>query len=410
TCAGAGIMPITWEGAGGMAAALLRSHQVPRPDHERLAAVEADARKAYYGGHFEVSRRGALEQVHAYDINSAYPAIYADLPCLDHGRWELVNDGDQAPADGEAMFTYLIYDQPDTPWPVFPFRISAGNIANRRQGRGWHPSCLVDLAANDPTTMLFPIRTWYYTRECNCRHFDWVGELFVERQRLGKALKGYPIKLGLNSLYGKFAQSVGHPTHATPIWATLITGWVRVQVDRVAQRHPDTCAMIATDAVYLVGDTAPELDCGAALGQWSHARYDDMVVCQPGYYWTRDGDATVSSHTRGVSKAADVDWATILDRATSLDVPLKVTMTRYHGWREAWHRGKPDLAGIWDDGTSDLVWGGPKRRWEGQVGLSHIGDMREESIPHKGLMGGDALHVEAAFGELWDDDLGLQFG
>ncbi len=49
------------------------------------------ANMAYYGGRFEITRTGLLDQpVYEYDIGSAYPDGMRYLPCLEHGRWEKV--------------------------------------------------------------------------------------------------------------------------------------------------------------------------------------------------------------------------------------------------------------------------------------------------------------------------------
>jgi hypothetical protein len=46
------------------------------------------ASAAYYGGRFEVTRIGAIGgPIFDYDINSAYPDVMRDLPCLEHGEW-----------------------------------------------------------------------------------------------------------------------------------------------------------------------------------------------------------------------------------------------------------------------------------------------------------------------------------
>jgi hypothetical protein len=44
---------------------------------------------------------------------------------------------------------------------------------------------------------------WIARQECDCQPFDWVNELYEQRRRNGSNTRGYPLKLGINSLYGK---------------------------------------------------------------------------------------------------------------------------------------------------------------------------------------------------------------
>ena len=48
------------------------------------------AYQSYYGGHFEILKRGYFEKVYSYDIKSAYPSIIADLIDYNKGKWEKV--------------------------------------------------------------------------------------------------------------------------------------------------------------------------------------------------------------------------------------------------------------------------------------------------------------------------------
>lgn len=55
---------------------------------------------------------------------------------------------------------------------------------------------------------------WIAQRCCDCKPYEWISEVYAERQKLGTATKGYPLKLALNSLYGKRAQRSGRgPYH-----------------------------------------------------------------------------------------------------------------------------------------------------------------------------------------------------
>jgi len=50
------------------------------------------AYQCYYGGRFEVIRRGFFKKLYNYDINSAYPFVIAQLPSLSKGKWKKVKE------------------------------------------------------------------------------------------------------------------------------------------------------------------------------------------------------------------------------------------------------------------------------------------------------------------------------
>ena len=81
-----------------------------------------------------------------------------------------------------------------------------------------------------------------------------LAELFQQRLRVGKSTPhGIGLKLTYNSAYGKFAQSIGTPVFANPVYASLITAGVRAMICDAIATHPnhtDDLLMIATDAVY----------------------------------------------------------------------------------------------------------------------------------------------------------------
>jgi len=71
---------------------------------------------------------------------------------------------------------------------------------------------------------------WVARCDCNCRPFEWVKDLYEERRRIGSNTRGYPLKLGLNSLYGKMAQRCGRGPYHDAVAARLITASTRARV------------------------------------------------------------------------------------------------------------------------------------------------------------------------------------
>ena len=123
--------------------------------------------------------------------------------------------------------------------------------------------------------------------------------------------------------------------------------------------------MLATDAVF---STRPlSLDIGEGLGQWEEKVWPDLFITQPGVYWS-PSDLQKSVKSRGaprsiIGEAAprfhDVfsDWFELMRRPGAMEtvlkerlipsVPIKVRV--FYGNRLALARGKPWLAGKWED-------------------------------------------------------------
>lgn len=356
TCRDAGILPQNWRGAGTLAAALHRQHETPRrrdlsPRKEGLADM---AINAYYGGRFEVMHIGHIPgPVYEYDICSAYPAAMLDLPCPLHTTWRRFRH--EPPHPDRQLFVAAVdfTHDPDAPLCCFPFR-RQGRLFWPRIGSGtyWSP----EIMAADRMGAGITLRGgWYAVRKCKCHPYDWVRELYAYRQQIGKGAKGYPIKLGLNSLYGKFAQRQGEAPYRDMIAAGLITAITRAKLLNACHGRENAIVMLATDAVF--SREPLQLDFGTGLGQWeADERKGGLFIVMPGVYWEPGSDRLPK--TRGIPRSQIIarrndfetlwnDWAR---GDGSDDYPaIEVGLTTFYGHRLALARGKPWLAGMWAD-------------------------------------------------------------
>jgi hypothetical protein len=123
--------------------------------------------------------------------------------------------------------------------------------------------------------------------------------------------------------------------------------------------------MLATDAVF--SREPLSLDIGEGLGQWEEKVWPDLFVAQPGVYWSPSNqDQWVKS--RGAPRSiigeavprfhqAFAEWQDVLRRPGAMDCVLnerlipsvRVTVRVFIGCRLAIARGKPWLAGKWED-------------------------------------------------------------
>jgi hypothetical protein len=397
-CAAAGIAPKQWSGAGWLAAALLDKHGIPkrpltvkeiagsrivgladssRPGKnlrrpERDPAFEAAAASAYYGGRFEVSSIGPISgPVHQYDLNSAYPAAMPGLPCPLHTRWLHRPHARRLPATG-LYLAKISFMHPSGPWCGLPFRRNGG-LLWPVQGAGWYWSCEIAAARRGLGTSIIGVRDLWVARcECDCRLFDWVPALYDERRRIGSATRGYPLKIGLASLYGKMAQRTGRGPYHDSVAAGLITATTRARLIEAAGHDPDAVKMQATDAVF--SNRPLPLETGDGLGQWSKKVWPDLFIAKAGVYWSpteaaasSDPSKAASVKSRGAPRSVIgpaipefqrvfAEWLTELCRPGAMPgmladrklVPSVLVKIRvFNGCRLALARGKPWLAGRW---------------------------------------------------------------
>lgn len=350
TCLAAGIRPRTWNGAGKIATALMKEHNcIKSGRHRKKSTREAQptleeltpaglrqlAQEAYYGGRFEVTRCGQIDQpVHEHDINSAYPAAMLKLPCLVHGAWRRTAGAELVKAlrRGELFVAPVKFQHPrDTFLCGLPIRsLKDGRLSWPRAGRGvyWSPEirsaqrlgCSVEIFGG-----------WLYQKRCECVPYQWIEELYEKRRAIGKSRKGIPFKLGYNSVYGKHAQRIGKPAYANPIYAGLITALTRATLNEaIAKAGPRNVVMLATDAIYTIG-RRPQLVRGDRLGEWEHKRHRSLFIVRPGLYWG--------------PKPRGQKWA-IKSRGISPKFLLEVVPKLRDAWRLYRQRSERGLLGL----------------------------------------------------------------
>jgi len=368
-CNAAGIRPRTWNGAGKLAAALHSLHDTPKAAdlvHHLPRGLGDFANMAYYGGRFEITRTGSIkETVYEYDIRSAYPDAMRHLPCLTHGRWE--------EASGKALQKFAA-DNPDGLFVAactfkaarrgdgigqlgsLPVRSREGHLYWPLQGGGVYWSCELASARKLGYSCRYKAG-WVFHRACDCEQFGWVERLYEYRRSIGSAGPGYPIKLGINSLYGKLAQRKGNGAYNNMIWAGLITARTRAKLNHAIASNPGRIVMVATDAVYSL-DPLPDLACGDRLGDWEQTVLAGLFIVQPGLYWC---PAKRKKKSRGLSgkffeepgltESFERAWETFRANENSgnlVDFPeVSVPVPGFIGLKLAVARNKPETAGRW---------------------------------------------------------------
>lgn len=284
----ADLKPRGWFGPGSTASVLLKRHDI----HERRGIVPPSLIEpiacAFFGGRAEISCSGRIAgPIYSYDISSAYPYHASRLPCLEHGRWERVTRERALTSRGcvHALVHGHVQHAPGD-WGPLPVRLVNGSIvfpSSGASGWWWRDEWLTARAGWKGLKFdhAFVLR-----RECDCKPFSFLPDLFAHRRAVGKESgEGKVLKLALNSVYGKLAQTIGGAQYASRVWAGMITSGTRAQVLQLLLCHKrqDSVLMIATDGLFSTELHA--VDSEIVLGGWERAEHESITLVRPGIYW-----------------------------------------------------------------------------------------------------------------------------
>jgi len=436
-CTDAGIKPRSWNGAGKLAKAMLAAHDMPKSKQVKEwvpDAVMDMANMAYYGGRFEITRTGLIcEPVYESDIRSAYPDAMRRLPCLEHGRWEKASGAALKAHDGLylAAVTFskcLEKGEEIGALGAFPVRSKEGHLYWPLNGGGiyWSPEI------GSAERLGFKVKHkggWKFHANCDCQPFDWIEPVFDYRRSIGSSGPGYPIKLGINSLYGVQAQRKGNGQFSNMVWAGLTTAFTRAKLNDAIGLNPGRIVMVATDAVYSLDKL--DLDEGEKLGQWETAKLDGLMIVQPGLYWC---PAKRKRKSRGLSgkffeepgrtegfESAWRDYEAADNSGIAESFPsVRVPVPGFIGMRLAISRNNPASAGRWISETREISFDYRNKRSGHEWQNGHIvtgiktGSPGLLSLPHREfLAAGGAEPWEAARLMLEEQpdwvDLGIPF-
>jgi hypothetical protein len=341
-----------WHGAGAAASALIESqklkmHYGPDIAASNISPQQTAAHHAYYGGRIELLKQGYIvnRALHVYDIASAYPTAMVEFPSLAGGEWvrkpgtefrkDSLSELRAAVEVASCLSMFKIRFQLPTyeryhadarkaafiPFYPLPYRDKRGGILFPASGYGWYTrddvlaaiSWLERFVPNFPRLRgrsnkitTFDIEgAWIfeprYGDGANERPFAFIRERFEERRRIkheiertGKYdIREKVIKLSINSVYGKLAQSVGRegeaPSVANPYYAAATTAYCRRRLLEAALLDPHAMVFFATDGivstlrlsglagVHKQGDVVD-------LGDWEYCEADSGLFVMPGVY------------------------------------------------------------------------------------------------------------------------------
>jgi len=187
--------------------------------------------------------------------------------------------------------------------------------------------------------------TWTYS-PCDCKPpLRGIAGLYDDRLRVGKNTPaGKARKLIYNSVYGKFAQSIGDPKYGNAFYASLITSGCRTMILDAIATHPEgaySVVMVATDGVYFTS-RHPGLNIGDSLGSWEENPHTGLTLFKPGVYWDDRTRKAIQAGSDPAFKARGISAKAFAGQLSEIDSHFSRWPGRYpherdpDGMREGW--------------------------------------------------------------------------
>lgn len=287
-------LPDRWHGAGAIASVMFKRAGIEKINMMPQAFWK-EIVSAYYGGRNQMLKQGELGDVWIHDINSAYPHAMHTLP-TSLGEWiELTPTEMKLQEKVTGLFEYGLHF---VEWDLakykearitpFPFR-HKGRIYWTQKGSGWYWTPEVFEALKHYPKGITIKRTIQFYPDDDSRPFSFLAELYQERLKLIKqgSEAQLPLKLGLNSVYGKVAQSIGYkgmrPLYQNHFWAGYLTSRTRARMFGLAMTNPKAVVFFATDGMVakeqmIVGEKEK------VFGAWEVKQLKNFFGLQSGVY------------------------------------------------------------------------------------------------------------------------------
>jgi hypothetical protein len=339
-----GLKLTSYYGPGSTASIAMRKMGIRELRGKQPQAMQEPIACAFFGGRFEHSVMGPINsKVYSYDISSAYPYHLYGLPCLVCGRWVFTTSVSNLKKARTALIHYSFEASKSLSWAPFPLRDMHGDIhyPYRSEGWVWYSEYL---AATRHFKGVKFIAAWVYYTDCDCRPFADVARYYRDRISVGKDAAGIVIKLAINSIYGKLAQSTGlAPPYQSWLWAGMVTAGTRAQIlDLMHSRNRSDVLAIATDGIYAKRKLRPDrpidtgtFDLSKPLGGWEEKEYPDgMFFVKPGIYFPLKTDLEPEHlRARGIGRKTLLDnRQRIIEAYERGDKIIKLpNVDRFHG-------------------------------------------------------------------------------
>ena len=283
--------------------------------------------EAYFGGRMECFKIGRFKNIYKYDINSAYPAVIKDL------REPLYYDIKKY--DNEKIVDTNIYEvefehQDKFQIGTLPIRLKNGYLVFPMAGKGYYYG--VELKQAIKRNIKLKIYNYLDIKLgdklFNCE----IEKYYLLRQELKKKndKRNLIIKILLNSIYGKFAQSTGKPRFRNLYLAGYITASVRAKLLEATYKKDEEIIFFATDGI--LSKCKLDLPISYELGDWELINIREAYVILSGVYKLIDLSGKIHKGERGYKLDFDELLKAIKEKGY-YDVKLPVFISNVYAYK-----------------------------------------------------------------------------
>lgn len=275
--------PARWISSGYLAEKVLINNGINIPKFDSIPYPVQDlAYRSYFGGRFEILKRGFIGKAFLYDINSAYPYALTKIPDITKGQWISSN---KIQSDATLGFFKIQTNISDCKYiPPLPFR--ANNIIIFPSGKFQTYCTLAELRVCENINYKI-LKSFQFIPDKEFFPFkDFIEKMYAKRLQL-KQNKNHlqlPFKIILNSIYGKTGERIRFKIGNlfNPVIFATITGITRAQLYEFVCKNglEKEIVSFATDSICLT----KKLDIDSTnLGEFSFDNEaDDVFVLQNG--------------------------------------------------------------------------------------------------------------------------------
>jgi hypothetical protein len=393
-----------WDGAGAVSSALLQKYAI----REHIRSIEGEftpshiimaSEYAYFGGWVEAFKFGIINHpIYRYDIRSAYPWALTLLHSLKYGVWKTTNIGymepiQRVPLPQKIMWiAHISWECPESylygPGP-FSWRGARGHVRRPLRGAGWQygPEILAVLR-NFPDIRVCVDCIHEFIPEKELFPFSFMKNMYERRAELKAQGNGMEkvLKLGMNSAYGKTAQSVGYdrlqhkkPPFHSALYAGLATSMARARIIDAVSSERDAIVSVCTDGIYSLKPLSVSV--GGGLGEWEYTLIEGMTLVQAGFYWTQQGK-NIHPYFRGFNENSvscemvqeayrnEEKWSLPIKTTRFLTLGGAVGLNDFSEWT-TWREKERNLD-LYQQSSSKRVWLGEREEFDSNIRVARV--------------------------------------
>ncbi len=282
--------PARWISSGYLAGKVLINNGIIIPKFDSVPyEVQELAYNSYFGGRFEILKRGLIGTAYLYDINSAYPFALSQIPDITKGQWIHENKIQNDAKLGFFKILANIYDTKHIP----PFPFKANSIVVFPSGKFITFCTLDELKACESTNYYKILNSFQFIPDALEYPFqDFIEKMYQKRLHLKKKKDPLqlPLKIILNSIYGKTGEVIRYKIGSlfNPVIFASITGKTRAQLYQFVIQNglEQDIVSFATDSICSTYELSLDSD---ELGQFSFEKSaTDVFYLQNGFYRFND--------------------------------------------------------------------------------------------------------------------------